>query len=271
MPRPAAKKPARLRAFDRPLAGACVVVTRPAGSARALLARLRTLGANAINLPAIALRAAPSSAALERALDAARTAYAVVFVSPAAVRFAFALRPKLKIPRSVALLAVGASTAAALRRRGLAHVRRPERQDSEGLVALPELARVRGQRVLLIGAAGGRELLAETLRARAARVVPVHVYARTAPPFDARRCAALESASTPLVTLLSSAEALSNLRAGLPLALYAKLAAGELVVSSERLAAAARAALFTNVHVAASALPADLVVAAQNALARHRL
>jgi len=270
MPRPAART-ARLRPFDRPLAGASVVVTRPAGTARALLARLRALGANAINLPAIALRAAPGSATLERALDATRDAHAVVFVSPAAVRYAFAQRPKLKIPRTTALLAVGASTAAALRRRGFAHVRRPERQDSEGLIALPELARVRGQRVVLVGAAGGRELLAETLRARGARVVPAHVYARAAPSFDARRCAPLDAARTPLVTLLSSAEALANLRAGLPLALYAKLAAGELVVSSERLASAARAALFSNVHVARSALPADLVAAAQNALARHRL
>jgi uroporphyrinogen-III synthase len=267
MTRPAA----RLLPSAAPLEGASVVVTRPAGTASALLRRIRALGGNAVSLPAIALGAVPESARLARALDAAKNAHAVIFVSPAAVRFAFALRPKLKFSRATALLAVGAATARALRRHGLNRVRRPERQDSEGLLALAELAQVRGRRIVLIGAAGGRELMPDTLRARGARVALAHVYARHVPHFDARRCAALEAAPTPLVTLLSSAEALANLRAGLPLALYGKLAAGELVVSSERLAAAARAALFAHVHVAASALPADLLECAQNALARYRL
>jgi hypothetical protein len=37
------------------------------------------------------------------------------------------------------------------------------------------------------------------------------------------------------------------------------------------LAAAARASLFAHVHVAASALPADLAAAAISAVARHRI
>jgi len=70
---------------------------------------------------------------------------------------------------------------------------------------------------------------------------------------------------------LTSAQILAALRAQLPLALFARLAEGELIVSSERLAQAARRSLFGNVHVAASPLPRDLLATAQQELARHRL
>jgi uroporphyrinogen-III synthase len=114
-------------------------------------------------------------------------------------------------------------------------------------------------------------LLAQTLRARRARVTAIAVYRRIAPHYNARQLAALESAASPLLTLLTSAEALANLRAQLPLHLFARLAEGELIVSSERLAELARRSLFANVHLAASPLPRDLLAGAENALARHRL
>jgi len=233
--------------------------------------RIRTLGGRALGLPGVTLRASADPAAARSALAAVRSADIVIFVSPAAVRFAYTLL-RLRFARGTLACAIGSATARALRRRGVARVLWPAtRQDSEGLLELPELARLRGKRVLLIGAPGGRELLGETLRARRAKVTHAHVYARAAPRFTRTQLAALEQAPAPLVTLLSSAETLANLRATLPLDLFARLAGGELVVSSERLAAAARASLFGNVHVAASALPADLLDAAIVALARHRL
>jgi uroporphyrinogen-III synthase len=166
---------------------------------------------------------------------------------------------------------MGAATARALQRRGVRDVLHPSRQDSEGLLLLPAFARLRGRRVALVGAAGGRELLPQTLTKRGARVERVYVYERVPPRFPARRLAALAELPSPLVTLATSADALANLRAALPQPLCARLCAGELVVSSARLAAAARAQGFANVHVAASPAPRDLVDAAQFALARHRL
>jgi len=272
MPKPAAAIPrARLRPGIGPLAGATLVVTRPSGSADALKRRIRALGGAALGLPGLRLQPATDPALARRALDAARSSDIAVFVSPAAVRFAFALRPRLRFARGTVVCAIGAATARALARHGIRDALHPARQDSEGLLALPQLQSLRGKRVALIGAPGGRELLAQTLRERRARVTPVHVYARAAPRYRRAQLAALEHAPTPLVTLLSSAEVLDNLRASLPLDLFARLAAGELVASSERLAGAARASLFGNVHVAASALPADLVAGALAALARHRL
>jgi uroporphyrinogen-III synthase len=262
---------ARLLETAGPLAGASVIVTRPAASAAPLRRRIRALGGNALALPALALRRIADIAAAQAALRQARAADVVIFVSPSAVKFAFALQP-LRFSRAARVCAIGAATARALQRHGVREVLFPrDRQDSEGLLALPPLQKVRGQRVVLIGAADGRELLARTLRTRRARVSEIHVYRRVATRLSARQLAALELAAAPLLTLLTSAETLAVLRAQLPLPLFARLAGGELIVSSARLAEAARRSLFANIHIAASPLPRDLLAAAVQALARHRL
>lgn len=262
---------ARLLEAAGPLAGASVIITRPAASAAPLKRRVRSLGGTALALPVLALRHVADGAAAKAALRHVRDADVVVFVSPAAVKFAFALRA-LRFAHATRVCAIGAATARALTRRGVRNVLFPhERQDSDGLLALPQLQNLRGRLVMLIGAPDGRELLAQTLRARRARVSEIHVYQRVAARLSARQLAALEQASAPLLTLLTSAQTLTGLRAQLPLALFARLAEGELIVSSERLAEAARLSLFANVRLAASPLPRDLLAAAQQALARHRL
>ena len=272
MPKSRVHHSARLLTSSGPLAGASVVVTRPAGSAQTLKRRIRALGGTALSLPGIALRATDAVAAAKSALGAARSADVAIFISPAAVRFAFALRPGLRFARDTEVCAIGAATARALARHTIRNVLWPrEQQNSEGLLALPSLQMLRGLDVALIGAPGGRDLLASTLRSRRARVSHIHVYRRMPPRLTRRQLDAVEQAPAPLLTLLSSAEVLDNLRARLPLHLFARLAAGELIVSSERLAKAARASLFDRVHIAASAMPADLLETARMTLARHRL
>jgi uroporphyrinogen-III synthase len=264
---------ARLRTETGALAGASLVVTRPAGSGQNLKRQIRALGGTVLSLPGIALRAdVGNAAAAKAALAAARTTDIAIFVSPAAVRFAFALRPGLRFARDTEVCAIGAATAGALARHNIRNVLWPRgQQNSEGLLALPQLQKLRGDRVVVIGAPGGRELLVQGLRARRARVSDIHVYRRMPPRLTRPQLAALEQAPVPLLTLLTSAEALQNLRATLPLHLFARMAAGELIVSSERLATLARASLFSHVHVALSALPRDLLEAARMVLARHRL
>ena len=273
MTKPRVRPFARLRTDSSPLAGASVVVTRPAGTGQALKRRIRALGGTALSLPGIALRAdLDNAAAAKAALGAARTTDMAIFVSPAAVRFAFALRPGLRFARDTEVCAIGSATAKALARHNIRNVLWPrEQQTSEGVLALPQLQKLHRLNIVLIDAAGGRELLAQTLRTRRARVSHIHVYRRTPPRLTRPQLAALEQVSTPLLTMLTSADALENLRAVLPLHLFARLAAGELIVSSERLAAAARASLFSHVHIAASALPRDLLETARMVLARHRL
>jgi uroporphyrinogen-III synthase len=216
------------------------------------------------------LRGIDDPAAARAAKAALRDSDIAIFISPAAVKYAFAT--KLRLPRGVRVCAIGATTAAALGRHGVRGVVFPRtRQDSEGLLAEPDLNKLRGKRVALVGAPGGRELLMQTLRERRARVTKVDVYRRDPARYTNRQLATLEDATAPLLTLVSSADVLAHLRATLPLHAFAKLAGGELIVSSLRLAELARNALFANVHIATSPAPHDLLETAQQVLARHRL
>jgi uroporphyrinogen-III synthase len=247
------------------LTGATVVVTRPAGTSAAILKRVRALGGYALALPGLALRATP-----ERPSRIANGAFdAWVFTSPAAVRFGIGVVPGR--PARVRAYAVGTGTARALARHGIRAIIPADRADSEGVLALADLKRVRGQRIALVGAPGGRDGIAPTLRRRGAKVEHIHVYRRMPPRLTRRHFEALAAAKDPLITLLSSGEALDNLVARLPPLLLARLRRQTVVVSSARLAGIARESGFETIVQARSAVPRDLLAAAASALARHRL
>jgi len=263
---------ARLLAPGHPLAGASVIVTRPAGSAAAVRRRVRALGGECVVIPGSGLRAPADAGGARDLLGSLRAADIVIFTSPAAVRFAWQLLPRLRIARATPVFAPGAGSAAALQRRGVAHAAfPPHRQDSEGLLELPLLQRVRRRRIALIGAAGGRDLLAPQLAARGARVQRVDVYRRTPPRLTRRHLDALRNAAAPRISLFSSAAALGHLRDALPPELFVRLAGDDCVVSSARIAAAARGFAFERLHVAAGPAPAQLLDAACAVLSRHRL
>jgi uroporphyrinogen-III synthase len=250
------------------LEGATILVTRPAGTGAAIARRARSLGARAIAVPGLSLHA-------EHDGRAARTPASAfddwIFTSPAAVRFGARILPPRRTRSRMRAFAVGDGTARALARHGIASVVPHDRSDSEGLLALAELRKVRGHRIALVGAPGGRDLIAPALRRRGARVEALHVYRREPPRLTRRHFDAIEAAGDPLITLVSSGEALGHLVALLPPPLLARLRSQVLVVSSARLAGAARESDFAEVVLARSASPRDLFAAAAAALGRHRL
>jgi uroporphyrinogen-III synthase len=255
-----------------PLAGATVVVTRPSASSAPMKRRIAALGGRALGLPGTRVWPADDALAVRHALRAARTADVVIFVSPNAVRHAFSILSDLRFARSSRICAVGAGTARALQRRGIRDVLWPRsRQDSEGLLALPELAMVRGLRVVLVDAPQGRDLLPRGLRTRGAAVEHIPVYRRGGARLDRRHFVALAEAAAPLFVQLSSAESLVHLHERLPAALFEKLVRAEAIASSQRIATAARALGWRRVHIAASAGPVAMLAATTIAVARHRL
>src|SRR5690606_40948301 len=129
----------------------------------------------------------------------------LLFTSPAAARAAAALR-RLRPRPSQAWLAVGAGTARALRRAGVAGVVAPRRMDSEGVLALPELASVRGRRVALVTAPGGRGLSAPTLAARGGQVLRADVSERVPAAPAPQALARLRGLRAPLFLALGSGE-----------------------------------------------------------------
>src|SRR5690242_3460985 len=137
----------------KPLAGTRVAITRPVGMGSALRARVRALGGTAFSLPGSALRAADDPGAVRAALREALDTDVVIFTSPAAVRFAARLLP---LRTRAEIIVPGAGTAAALRCVSALAAVIPARADSEGMLDLPCLQRVRGKRVGIVGAPGGR-------------------------------------------------------------------------------------------------------------------
>ncbi|GHE27886.1 uroporphyrinogen-III synthase [Vulcaniibacterium thermophilum] len=237
-----------------------VISLRPQGEHGALRRAAARVGARTVALSPwklVPLEDAHARAALEAALAAPR----VVFTSPAAVRAAARLAA-LRRRRAQAWCAVGAGTAAALRRAGLEPVAVPERMDSEGLLALPELRDVRGIAVGLVTAPGGRDAIAPALRARGAQVRRADVYRRLPLPPSPRTLARLRALDAPAVLVASSGEALERTMQALPADLAARLRAGPLVVASARLAERARALGFADIRLARGPRPADLVAAA---------
>lgn len=200
------------------------------------------------------------------ALRAALHAPLAIFTSPAAVRAAAALEA-LAPGRGQQRLAVGATTAAALRRAGVAGPLYPRRMDSEGLLALPELKQVAGLDIGLVTAPEGRSHLTRTLQQRGARVLRADVYDRVPVPPSPAALARLRTLpdSAPLLLALSSGLALESLLAILPADIATRLRQARVLAASARLADLARDHGFKDVVQAADARPASLLAAAVQA------
>ncbi|WP_198262464.1 uroporphyrinogen-III synthase [sulfur-oxidizing endosymbiont of Gigantopelta aegis] len=208
---------------DNLLAAARILVTRPAHQAEAFCAMLAKQGAEPICLPLIDIVVTPlkqSEIALLQALD---TVSLAIFISPNAVEHGLAaLLGQGKIPDTLKLVTIGqASADKMLQLLG----RRPdiyplEQYNSEALLALPALSeeQINGASVLILRGEGGRELLANTLRERGAKVAYVEVYRRqlaTAAQPLLRRLFISNDDKNPALDLicLTSNEGLQNLQA----------------------------------------------------------
>jgi uroporphyrinogen-III synthase len=196
--------------MSRPLSGVAVVVTRPVRQGAAFAQQLAALGATPIVWPAIIILPPDDRSALERAHATLERYDLAFFVSANAAEYGAPAAGRW--PARLAAYAPGPGTAAALAAVGVPYPRVPEiSYDSEGLLALAELANVRGKRAIVFRGQGGRELLADTLRARGATVDVVSCYRRAAPSGDARGLIdALRSHRARVLTLTSS-EAVDNL------------------------------------------------------------
>jgi uroporphyrinogen-III synthase len=158
------------------LTGIGVLVTRPEHQAGHLCQLIEAEGGAAVRFPALVIRPRPDRAAVRAAVGPADRYDLVVFVSANAVRFGADI---LGARRDIAVAAIGQATAAALNAAGYRVSLMPaEGSDSESLLAMPQLAHMHGQRVLIVRGSGGRELLFGAMTARGAQVQYAEVYTR---------------------------------------------------------------------------------------------
>jgi uroporphyrinogen-III synthase len=223
----------------QPLAGHGIVITRPEAQAGALAEELGKLGADIILFPTIAILPASDAAPLARALAQLDVYHYAVFVSANAV--AHVLPRVAQWPASVRALAPGPGTAAALRAGGVPDPIVPaSTYDSEGLLALPQLADVAGKRVVIFRGGGGRELLGDTLESRGAQVEYVSVYRREKPQQDLQLLMTAWQAGRVGALVVTSSEGLENLWDMLGPGGRAALSDTELFVPHPRIAGRAR-------------------------------
>lgn len=243
--------------FAAPLSDWHIISLRPRGQNAGLRKVAAQRGASTFTLPLFRLEALPAGRELADALACSH----VIVTSPAAVRFAQS-QCRLSVQPDQHWFAIGPGSAAALRRWGLERVEIPRHgADSEALLALAGLAHVRGQRIGLITAPGGRGLIAEGLQERGAIVRIAEVYRRVPVVPSPARLRALNSLPGTCALLVSSAEALNALWRTLDPPARAALARRPCVTSSERLKTLAQALGFDAVIRADNARPAALLSA----------
>lgn len=230
-----------------------VLVTRPAGQADGLCYLAEAAGYEAVKLPAIEIRGPEDPAALQALIGTLHTYDLAVFISVnAVVRGLDYILARRDWPAHVKIATIGASSAAALRKYGLAPDLVPaHRFNSEALLALEELQDMHGRRVVILRGNGGREHLHDILRARGALVDYVAVYRRACPEVDSQLMQSLLQHGGLDVVTVTSNETLENLFAmagaeGQPLLLTLPL-----VVSSERQALLAQALGFEHAAMVA--------------------
>lgn len=228
---------------DKGLAGARVLVTRPAEQAHNLVQLIEAAGGIAIRFPTIRIEEPSDRSALMKQIDELGRADIAIFVSVNAVNKAMPLITGRywPLPQRLQIACVGQGTAEALERFGISVSLVPERRyDSEAVLDLPALQDVRSKRIVIFRGEGGRELLAQTLRSRGADVHYVECYRRALPADDVAPLLDRWTRGEIDVVTATSVEVLQNLVAIVGEAGRARLLQTPIVVISERVAATCR-------------------------------
>jgi uroporphyrinogen III methyltransferase/synthase len=170
----------KLSWFERlPLFGKRVVVTRAAEQAGALSARLRELGAMAIEYPTIEIAPASDYGPLDEAIARLDTYDWLLFTSVNGVRFFFDRldRSPFDLRRLRArICAIGPATRGAIEQAHLKVDLMPERYVAESLVEAFAGIELRDARILLPRAAVARDLIPDEFRRRGAFEEVVEAY-----------------------------------------------------------------------------------------------
>jgi uroporphyrinogen III methyltransferase/synthase len=191
---------------SRPLHGRRVAVTRARAQASGLAERLRSLGAEVVETPAIRIEPRPVEGEVARMTAEIGDYALVILTSPnGATLLMAALDAAGRDARALAqstVAAIGPGTARELQRHGIRPDVVPPRSIAESLVEALAGVPVDGRRVLVARAAEARDVLPAALGERGAEVDVVALYDTIAEPLDDAQIEALAAAD--YVTFTSS-------------------------------------------------------------------
>lgn len=203
-----------------------MLVTRPEQQAKSLCDSITAGGGVAIAMPVLDIVPILPWDTSELSLTEQDM---IIFISRNAVTH-FVAGLVVGLTDKVQLVAVGSGTAATMREHGLrVDIQPPPPAGSESLLTMPELKKVQDKKILIVRGDGGRELLADTLVARGAKINYLEVYRRGLP---SRSKMEIEQAKTADCIVITSIAGLDNL---CQLIDIEELAPKWLIVMSERI------------------------------------
>jgi len=199
---------------EKPLRGCGIAITRPPGQAGHLAGLILSAGGKPVLFPLIAIAPLADYSRFELALAGLNHYDWAIFISSNAVQNAMPrLLDKLgSVPKNLRFASIGPMTAAELAKFGVADIFTPQaRFDSESLLALPEMQIMANKKVMIFRGIGGRDLLADTLKARGAAVDFAECYRRVNPQTNAGALSELWQNKQLHAVVITSSEAMRHL------------------------------------------------------------
>ena len=211
----------------KPLTGIGIAITRPIDQAKKLSALIAEAGGTPILFPLIEITPLADYSQFEAVISDIKDYDWAIFISSNAVQNGMPRLVKTGITKegtfgSLKFAAIGPVTAAELQSFGvkdvltpLSHVQDGDeskvRFDSESLLALPEMTNVFSKKILIVRGVGGRDILAETLKARGAQVTFAECYRRINPQTNCDLLARLWADKKLHGIVVTSSEAIRHL------------------------------------------------------------
>ncbi len=198
---------ARLKGFG-------IAITRPTDQAKKLKWLIAESGGETIDFPLIEITGLNDYSAFHAAIADLNNIDWLIFISSNAVQNAM---PRIQhiypsLPERCQFAAIGPVTAKELQQFGIKNVLIPEgRFDSESLLTLPEMQSMQGKNVLIVRGVGGRELLADRLKARGANVSFAECYQRINPQTDCQPLKKAYDENKCHAIVVTSSEAMQHL------------------------------------------------------------
>ena len=194
------------------LTGIGIAITRPINQAKKLAALIEQAGGTPILFPLIEIEPLKDYSQFEAVISKIETYDWAIFISSNAVQNGMPRLLKQGIPSNLKFAAIGPVTASELQSFGIKDVLIPNgRFDSESLLALPEMHAVSNKIILIVRGIGGREVLAESLKARGAQVSFAECYQRVNPQTNCELLANLYNEKKLHAVVVTSSEAMRHL------------------------------------------------------------
>ena len=208
--------------MSKPLTGIGIAITRPVDQAKKLAKLIEDAGGTSILFPLIEITPLADYSKFEAVISEIKDYDLAIFISSNAVQNGMPRLLKQGIPPNLKFAAIGPVTASELQSFGvkdvltpLSHVQDGDeskvRFDSESLLALPEMNNVSSQKILIVRGIGGRDVLAETLKARGGTVNFAECYQRINPQTNCNLLAQLWTDKKLHGIVVTSSEAMRHL------------------------------------------------------------